>query len=128
MSAARMIAISIRQPWAHLILTRGKDVENRSWPLPANYLGQTILIHAGIAKPTEHPSAYHFLDLPRGGIVGMVQITGCVRDSLSDWAEPTMYHWLLTNARTLPFHPCKGRLGFFEVDYPHVQAQLRVQA
>lgn len=116
-----MIALSIRQPWAHLILTRAKDVENRSWPLPAKYLGQTVLLHAGLAKSDKYPSAYHDLKPPRGGIVGMVQIIGCVRDSLSDWAEPTMYHWLLANARTLPFHPCKGRLGFFDVDYPHAQ-------
>lgn len=114
-----MIALSIRQPWAYLILTRGKDVENRSWPCPAKHLGTTILLHAGVAKPSIDTTIYGSLDLLFGGIVGMVQIVGCVSDSLSDWAIPTMFHWLLANARSLQFHPCKGQLGFFEVDYPH---------
>lgn len=114
-----MIAISIRQPWAHLILTRGKDVENRSWPCPAKYLGRTVLIHAS-SKPVSETLAYSSLNLPLGGIVGVMTITTCVRDSPSAWAEPAMFHWILANAKEVPFFPCPGRLGFFDVDYPEV--------
>lgn len=46
-------------------------------------------------------------------------ITGCVRDSASPWAEPDSWHWLLAEAKPLPFFACKGSLGFFKVDYPH---------
>jgi hypothetical protein len=38
-----MIALSIRQPWASLILLAGKNIENRTWP--TNTRGR-ILIHA----------------------------------------------------------------------------------
>jgi hypothetical protein len=37
------IALSIRQPWAWLILHAGKDIENRDWP--TKYRGP-FLIHA----------------------------------------------------------------------------------
>jgi hypothetical protein len=39
-------ALSIRQPWAWLIVTGYKDIENRSWR--TNYRGP-LLIHAGRA-------------------------------------------------------------------------------
>jgi hypothetical protein len=112
-----MIAISIRQPWAYLITCRGKDIENRSWALPTKYIGKTVLIHASSTEQSGC-TIYQCLDLARGGIVGIMQLVGCTRDSLSDWAEPTMYHWQIANARPLPFFPCAGRLGFFNVDYP----------
>ncbi len=37
------LALSIRQPWAWLIINGYKDIENRSWP--TNYRG-TFFIHA----------------------------------------------------------------------------------
>ena len=38
-----MLALSIRQPWASLILNAGKDIENRCWPTKVR---GRILIHA----------------------------------------------------------------------------------
>lgn len=35
------------------------------------------------------------------------------------WAMPGQWHWVLADARPLPFWPCKGRLGIFKVEYPH---------
>lgn len=139
-------AISIRQPWAHRILHMAKDVENRTWPCPRQYIGQRVLIHAGLSTdgnvqdctPEQQKALLraicadtrprHLVEgmvpLPegnahKGGIVGIVTITGCVQDCASPWAEPGVFHWLLAEAKPLPFHPCKGRLGFFQVDYPH---------
>ncbi len=140
-----MIALSIRQPWAHYILCDGKDVENRSWKLPPKHYGRRVLIHAGLrqepmqacteAKERAMLRARLRDTTPRmlvegmapriegnmhlGGIVGVVTLLGCARDSRSPWAESGTFHWLLADARPLPFHPCKGRLGFFEVEYPH---------
>ena len=37
------IVLSIRQPWAWLILNAGKDIENREWP--TRFRGR-VLIHA----------------------------------------------------------------------------------
>jgi len=43
-----MIAISIRQPWAGLIVLGIKDVENRFWRCPEKYIGRDVLIHTGL--------------------------------------------------------------------------------
>ena len=37
-------ALSIRQPWAWLIVNGHKDIENRDWP--TNFRGR-LLVHAG---------------------------------------------------------------------------------
>ncbi|ACL58501.1 ASCH domain-containing protein [Methylobacterium nodulans] len=125
-------ALSIRQPWAHLILHHGKDVENRSWS--TRYRGP-VLIHAAKGMTDdEWDDAMDLLDaisrqdretvlrrrarvhngMRRGGIVGVVDITDCVRDSGSPWFFGPI-GFVLTNPRPLPFVPCRGQLGFFDV-------------
>ena len=47
-----MKAITIKQPWASLIVHGIKDIENRTWPCPKKYLGQRVLIHSS-AVPVE---------------------------------------------------------------------------
>ena len=56
-----------------------------------------------------------------GGIVGCCKFTKCVQNADSPWAErgDGIWHWCIERARPLPFHPCKGMLGFFQVDYPY---------
>lgn len=41
-----MKAITIKQPWASLIVHGIKDIENRTWPCPRKYIGQRVFIHA----------------------------------------------------------------------------------
>lgn len=122
------IAISIRQPWAWLILYGGKDIENRSWP--TRFRGP-VLIHAAKGMTAEeYEGARQFTDgaclarpwptireLERGGIVGVAEIVDCVTASDSLWFVGE-YGFVIRGARPLPFHPCKGALGFFRCDYP----------
>lgn len=127
-----MIALSIRQPWAWLIIHAGKDVENRTWL--TRFQGP-CLIHAskGMTKQ-EYAEAFDLLDsietsgklvipsydeLPRGGIVGRMQITGCLRAYNSPWFVGP-WGFVIEAATSLPFYPCRGSIGFFNVpDYPH---------
>lgn len=113
-----MKALSIRQPWAHLILHGGKDIENRSWP--TNVRGR-VLIHAGDqldedglawlqGRGVPLPDEY-----PRGGIVGEVEIVDCVRDSVSEWFVGP-FGFVLRNPKPLPLRKLKGRLYFFNVE------------
>ena len=122
-----MKALSIRQPWAWLILNAGKDIENRDWP--TSFRGP-FLIHAskgmtrdeydnGIWTLTDiRPDHVHalppFEKLERGGIVGMATIVGCVRKSESPWFFGE-YGFELRDVMPLPFTPYKGALGFFDV-------------
>ena len=43
-----MKAITIKQPWASLIVHGIKDIENRTWSCPKKYLGQRLLIHSAV--------------------------------------------------------------------------------
>ncbi len=112
-----MKALSVRQPWAWLIIHGFKDIENRTWK--TNYRGP-ILIHA--SKTFEGAGMVEQImkvPLPevfsRGGIIGMVDLVDCVTESGSRWfAGP--YGWVLRNARPLPFRAIRGRLGLFEVE------------
>lgn len=120
-----MKALSIRQPWAWLILHAGKDIENRDWE--TRFRGR-VLIHAGkgmtraeyhwaavtAADVVPHIQLPPFEQLERGGIVGSIEIVGCVEDSESPWFFGD-YGFVLRDPQPLPFRPLKGALGFFEV-------------
>jgi hypothetical protein len=117
-----MKALSIRQPWAWLIVNGHKPVENRSWP--TKYTGK-LLIHAGqrfeqkgveVAKRLGITLPEHF---DQGGIVGWVDVTGCVTQLDSPWFVGP-YGFTLANAEVLPFILCPGKLGFFNVEIPVV--------
>lgn len=116
------VALSIRQPWAWLILHGGKDIENRCWP--TRFRG-FVLIHAskGMTRG-EYAAAQEYAlargitklpaaaDLERGGVVGVVRIVDCVARSDSEWFGGP-YGFVLEDAEPLPFQAGRGALGFF---------------
>lgn len=103
--------LSVRQPWAHLIVAGVKDVENRTWV--TGYRGP-LAIHAARVVDPNASRLLPDLDasqLPRGAIVGVVQLDRCERDNPSAWADPNRYHWVLTSPRWLPEPiPWKGQV------------------
>ena len=124
-----MPALSIRQPWAWLILNGYKDVENRSWTA---HVRGTIAIHASKSNTKkEYESALatiakHKLEielpsieeLPVGGLVGTVEIVDCLEFSPSPWWIEGNYAFTLKNAVKGDFVSLPGQQGFFTVDYP----------
>lgn len=120
-----MRCISVRPIWAWLIAHGYKDVENRTW---ATTHRGAILIHASASlRSADYESALATIkraglnirlpdqpDLPRGGIVGLSRISGCVDSSRSAWFVGP-YGFELQSSCPIPFHPCKGRLGIFNV-------------
>ena len=122
-----MKALSILQPWAWLIVTGHKDIENRSWFTP--YRGR-FLVHAGKkygprihAEQAEYIRLLSGITLPpyehlkemTGGFVGWATITDCVRQHRSIWKNEGTWGFVLKDALPLPFKPWRGELGFFEV-------------
>lgn len=124
-----MKALSIRQPWAWLILNGGKDIENRV--RRTSFRGR-ILVHAakGCTRDEYHDACKVVTEinlrtgsqicippleeLERGGIVGSVEIIGCVYEHSSPWFfGPFGYE--LRNPATLPYLQYKGQLGVFNV-------------
>lgn len=120
-------ALSIRQPWAWLILHAGKDIENRNW---RTLFRGRVLIHASQGMTNDeyfvgYEAWRRFAridgnrfpaksQLERGGIVGEAEIVDCVTSHPSPWFVG-QYGFILRNPKVLPFVPCKGRLGFFKV-------------
>lgn len=131
-----MKALSIRQPWAWLIVNGYKDIENRSWN--TKYRGK-VLVHAssGLTKH-EYNAALEFcrtinpnlpVNIPsyesieRGGIVGYTHIVNCVEASDSPWFFGPK-GFILSTSEPLPFYPMRGRLSFFDTPLQVVPASL----
>ncbi len=114
-----MKALSIQQPWAWLIVSGIKDVENRNWPTSVR---GRVLVHAGKTLDTQGLAwvrgRFPHIALPRdfelGGIVGEAVLVGCVTDHDSPWYFGP-YGFVLREAKPLPFRALRGQLGFFEV-------------
>ncbi len=121
-------ALSIRQPWAFFIVHGFKDVENRTW---RTLHRGPILIHAGGTTAKLYPEDDEELFIPalgrgfpdemddahapRGGIVGVADIVGCVTAHPSPWFDKGGFGFVLANARPLPFVPMHGKLNVFRV-------------
>ena len=108
-SLQRLPALSVRQPWAWLIVNGLKDIENRSWR--THYLGP-LLIHAslsagGYTEDIESVERKHGISVAReldtGGIVGVVDVLDCVESHRSKWFEKGNFGWVMANPRRLKF-------------------------
>ena len=132
-----MKALSVTQPWASVICTGLKDVENRPWQA-AEAPGR-ILIHATATKVPgnweNYPSEYvsmvkngrlmgqfpEYKDMPNGAIIGYVDCYQIVRDADSPWAQPDCFHWCLRDAHIFdqPIFGIKGVRGHL-FDVPEI--------
>jgi hypothetical protein len=106
--------------WAWAVLHAKKDVENRSWF--TSYRGP-LGIHAsaslaGADDDAEKVARISGADVPLtlecGALIGVVDLTDCIRTSLSRWASPGTHHFELRNARLCKPIDVKGKLGFWE--------------
>lgn len=139
-----MKAISIKQPWAHLIASGIKDIENRTWKCHGKYIGERVLIHA---SKTQYETPMYLLtdeqydsikqekrieinnSLEYGCIIGSIEIVDCVINHSSIWAEKTalpeqldnkcIYNWVLSNPILFdePILNIKGKLGFWDYEF-----------
>ena len=100
-----MKALTVRQPWASLITSGVKQVENRAWR--TNHRGR-LAIHA--ARAVDKTADSHGLilsELPRGAVIGLVDLIDCHPASecgltCSAFAEPDCWHWVLRDPVELP--------------------------
>lgn len=128
--------ISIRQPWAWLIVHDKKRIENRTWR--TNYRGP-VLIHAssGLTK-VEYEDALDFMrfrailpayiprpeELERGGIIGRATVVGCIEQSDDPWFVGTFGH-ILADVEPLEFRKLPGKLNYFKQDLADVDLSPR---
>ncbi len=122
-------ALTLRPPWAALVVAGPKHIENRGWPPPPWLIGKRIAIHAGL-KVDEYGARQaagimaalaragrineRDLKAPiphadvRGAIIGTAVVTGFETDSSSLWFFGP-FGWTLEDRRPLvePI-PCRG--------------------
>ncbi len=92
-----MLCLSILQPYAHLIVTGAKRVENRRW-----YTGHRgrLLLHAGksdarLGEWLEYYPGTSIPPMPRGAIVGGCRLVGVFKvDERPIAAATPGYEWL----------------------------------
>lgn len=103
-------AITLKNPWAHLIAHYGKDVENRTWMPHCGV--DWLLIHAGKGWDDSAPEfAGDMGDPHTSAIVAIADLAFACDASLDadtvvcgcgEWAQPRQCHWKLANVRALP--------------------------
>jgi hypothetical protein len=139
-----MNVLSLIQPWATLWVCGIKGNETRSWA--TKYRGR-LLVHASASKPAYARDSYEIIietgnevlcghslellnklpkfdELPRGGIVGVVNLidvlkTGEVWPNEMEFAcgnyAPGRFAWKADEGGELDFFPCKGKLGIWQL-------------
>jgi ASCH domain len=129
-------ALSVRQPWAALIVSGRKTIEIRKW---STAIRGRVHIHAarladgrpdawGLAAEDLQPLAEQ-----TGGLIGTAELTSCVvyrtlrrfaedaRNHLNDpaWFEPPMmYGFTFRGATPRPFVPCREVFAFSRLKLP----------
>lgn len=130
-----MFALSLKQPWATLLVHGLKTIEVRKWKTAPR---GRIFIHAA-RVPDERPHGWalvkpEWLAEARcgGGIIGEGDLVKCVtyrtREAFSadkekhlndpEWFEPILYGFVFENLSVRPFWKYPGWMRFFPVDLP----------
>jgi predicted transcriptional regulator len=120
-----MKALSVRQPWASLIVWGLKTVEVRSWQ--PSYRG-CLLIHAAKTQDETALARMGLERAPTGAVIGVVALTGVEALTVTSWNrlasehldvgafQPNLFAWHLESPRALEHPvPCRGDRGLFEV-------------
>lgn len=104
-------ALSVRQPWASLIVCGLKTVEIRTWS--TTYRGQ-LYIHASKSQDDVAMNRFQLDTPPMGALLGTVELVDVQPFSREMWDElaekhldngafmPGLYAWHLKSARPLP--------------------------
>ena len=125
-----MKVLTIKNPWASLIVNNYKKYEFRSWK--TNYRGK-ILIHAGLSLEKDQLEKFkdYNLECSKGMIIGEAELVDCIlvdekfNKELRD-IDPIVYGrsnhvetyaWKLENVKKYdkPI-PIKGKLGLWNYD------------
>lgn len=115
-----MKALSIKQPWANLIVSGEKTIETRYWP--TNHRGKLLIVSSKIPKAEW-----------AGCALGIVDLVDCRKmvpeDEVAAMCDclPGLYAWVLENVVALaaPFS-VRGRLRLYDVELPSAIRFIRL--
>ena len=120
------LALSIRQPWAELIIQGRKTIELRTWE--TDYRGP-LWLHTGKATDLDLDRSFGVADPPHGAFVGRITLVDISPIDAQRWDrwrgqhldsgryQPGLFAWHVSSAERLrqPV-PAPGRLKLFKVD------------
>lgn len=107
-----MKALSVRQPWASLIVNSRKTIELRTWKV--SYRGDILICASN--KPCS--------DLPVGVSICIANLSdirpATKADSIAACCDVSKneFAWILNNIRPVEHFRIKGRLHLFDVEFP----------
>jgi len=113
-----LLGLSVVQPWASAVALYRADLINRPRPLPAKHLGCRVAIVAASYRDTfretverrrfrAHAGVTLPEDLPRGCIVAVARLVGCVEVSASPWFDGP-FGWLVEDVHAVSPLPYSG--------------------
>lgn len=139
-------ALTISQPYASLIASGEKWVENRRWP--TKYRGP-LAIHAGKGK--QYLNTEELKEYPTGCVIAVVELTACVnlvqakyqvgisnggllldrdsgtsltiQDMLSHDHTEGPFCWVLENVQEIEPFPYRGAQGLWDFDLSQIEGQ-----
>jgi len=123
-----MKCLTIVQPYAELIASGAKRVENRTWP--TRYRGP-LLIHAGKNRTRLDEYDTGSVPLAFGAVIARVNLIDCVSmEDIERGAYAKTYPWIqdhehatgpwcfvLSDAKRINPFSVSGRLGLFNIEY-----------
>jgi len=113
-----MKAISIRNPYAHLIMCGEKEIECRSWQ--TDYRGDLLICSSANPKIKDTICGYALCIVRLDGIEPFKKEhldAAC----MSEMPEGKQYAWHLTDLRIIKPFAVKGKLNFFNVDDKQIE-------
>lgn len=118
-------ALSVRQPWAELILCGRKQIEVRSWS--TRYRG-FLWLHTGRVPEVDAARRFGLGELFVGGFVGIIELTEIIPFDSERWERWRSLHlsaglpqiglfaWMISNPVRLKTPiPAPGQRGLFEI-------------
>lgn len=117
-----MKALSLKQPFAELVLSGKKTIELRKWN--TKFRGE-FYVHASQTPDHSAMKRFGYSELPTGAILGKVTLVAVKkyssdREHIEDrnkhlansvWGN---HGFILENPKRITPIPCKGKLGFWE--------------
>jgi predicted transcriptional regulator len=118
----KMKALSLKQPFAELVVSGRKKIELRKWN--TKFRGE-FFVHASKSPDKESMNRFGFDNLPVGCIVGKAKLVDVKHyNSEEEHKKDNDLHFgnskwgncgfVLKDAERIKEIPCKGKLGFWE--------------
>lgn len=108
-----MKALSIKQPWAHLISVGMKTIETRTWK--TDYRGPLLIV---ASKKPEYRGQAAGQTVAVANLVDVRKMRPIDSEQAHVWFSWDLYSWVLEDAVGTPWVNVRGMVGLYDVQWP----------